>query len=178
MPIATRPLRYRDGPVELTGYVAVDEQPGNPRPGLLLVHGGGGLDENARHQARRYAALGYPVLACDMFGEIPADREQVMTRIRAMDEDPDAMVSRAMAGVRELRGLSEVDGRVAAVGFCFGGTTVLTLARAGADLAGVISMHGGLSTSRPAQRVRCTRRSSSATAQTIRMYQLTTWCAS
>jgi dienelactone hydrolase len=121
------------------------------------VHGGAGLDDHAREQARRYAGLGYTVLAGDMYGAgVAGDREQIMATVTALRDDPDLLVRRGQAGLDALAGCPEAGGGFAAVGFCFGGMTVLTLARSGAraagqSLAGVVSMHGRLATSRPAQ---------------------------
>jgi dienelactone hydrolase len=69
MQISERPLPYRDLDTQLTGLLYTGDAIPGPRPGILLVHGGAGLDEHARQQARRYAALGYVVHACDMFGD-------------------------------------------------------------------------------------------------------------
>ena len=105
----------------------------------------------AREQACRYAALGYAVLACDMFGDgIAGDRERVMTCLLALRDDPDLLIRRGQAGLTALAGCPEAAGPTAAVGFCFGGMAALALARAGADLAGVVSIHGSLATSAPA----------------------------
>ena len=69
MNIAIRDLSYRDLDASLTGLFCWNEAQEGPRPGILLIHGGAGLDAHAREQACRYAALGYAVLACDMFGD-------------------------------------------------------------------------------------------------------------
>jgi dienelactone hydrolase len=152
MAIEARDVPYQDGETTLTGVLAFDAG-GAARPGIALVHGGAGLDAHAREQAERYAGLGYTVLAVDMFGGGGAgDREAMMNRIRSMRDDPDGLARRAAAGVTALRACEEASGCFAAVGFCFGGTTVLTMARAGMDLRGVISMHGGLSTPRRAEK--------------------------
>ena len=112
---------------------------------MLLVHGGAGLDGHARAQAERIAALGYVVFACDMFGDgVAGDRERTMAAIAALIGDPDRLCRRAEAGLRVLVAHPRVDGRIAAVGYCFGGTTVLELARRGAAVAGVACVHGGL----------------------------------
>ena len=125
---------------------------GRKLPGLLLVHGGAGLDDHAKGQAQRYAAQGYVVLACDMFGEgVAGNRERVIACLTGLRDDPPSLVRRAQAGLASLASCPEVDGRLAAVGFCFGGLTVLTLARSGAALAGVVSMHGSLATPSPAE---------------------------
>jgi dienelactone hydrolase len=152
MAIATRELTYHDQDTALTGVLASDGAAPGPRPGLLLVHGGAGLDDHAKGQARRYAEHGYVVLACDMFGDgVAGDRERVIACLTGLRDDPDRLVRRATAGLTALAASAQTDGRFAAVGFCFGGLTVLTLARAGAALSGVVSMHGSLATVRPAE---------------------------
>lgn len=151
MSIAVRSVSYRHQETALTGLLAWDEA-ASGSPGVLMVHGGGGIDDHVRGQARRYASLGYAVFACDMLGEgVAGNRERVMAQLRVLRDDPDRLCAMAQAGVAAMSEFPEVDGCFAAVGFCFGGLTVLSLARAGADLAGVVSMHGSLATVRPAQ---------------------------
>jgi dienelactone hydrolase len=155
--IAVRDLPYDDLGLPLAGLLCWDEAQDGPRPGILLIHGGAGLDAHARDQARRYAALGYAVLACDMFGpEVAGNRERVMACLLALRDDPALLVRRARAGLAALAGCPQAGGRMAAVGFCFGGMAALTLARAGTDLAGpdlasAVSIHGSLATRRPAE---------------------------
>jgi dienelactone hydrolase len=152
MALATRPVNYDDQAAALTGVLVWDDAASRPVPGLLLVHGGAGLDDHARGQARRYAEHGYAVLAGDMFGEgVAGNRERVMACLTGLRDDPERLARRARAGLAALAGCPEADGRLAAVGFCFGGLAVLTLARSGADLTGVVSIHGSLATPRPAQ---------------------------
>lgn len=152
MAITTRTVAYRDGDTPLQGVLAYDDTQPAPKPGVLLVHGGAGLDDHSRGQAQRYAALGHTVLACDMYGPgVAGDRDRIRALLTELRNDPDRLVRRAVAGIDALRDCPEAGGCLAAVGFCFGGMTVITLARAGVDLAGVISMHGALATVRPAQ---------------------------
>jgi len=152
MATATRTVTYTDEETALTGFLAWDDAAAHALPGLLLVHGGAGLDDHAKGQAQRYAAHGYTVLACDMFGDgVAGDRERVMACLMGLRDDPQRMSRRAGAGLAALAGCPEADGRFAAIGFCFGGLAVLTLARSGADLAGVVSMHGSLATAKPAE---------------------------
>ena len=152
MNIATRDLSYRDLETPLTGLFCWNETQEGPRPGILLIHGGAGLDAHAREQACRYAALGYAVLAGDMFGDgIAGDRERVMACLLALRDDQDRLVRRGQAGLAALAGCPEAAGPAAAVGFCFGGMAALALARAGTNLAAVVSIHGSLGTSAPAQ---------------------------
>jgi dienelactone hydrolase len=155
--IATRDLSYRDLDTPLTGLFCWDAAQERPQPGILLIHGGAGLDAHAREQACRYAGLGYAVLACDMFGAgIAGDRERVMACLLALRDDPDRLVRRGQAGLAALAGCPEATGPMAAIGFCFGGMAALALARAGTDLAGaalagVVSIHGSLATRAPAR---------------------------
>ena len=161
--IATRDLPYADQGTPLTGFLCWDRAANRPRPGLLLIHGGAGLDDHARQQARRYAALGYTVLAGDMYGDgVAGSRERVMAALMALRDDPAALVGRGAAGLTALAACAEAAGPEAAgaavagpglgvVGFCFGGLAALALARSGqADLAAVVTMHGSLATTAPA----------------------------
>src|SRR5579859_2600900 len=121
-----------------------------PRPGLLLIHGGAGLDDHARGQAVRYSELGYTVLACDLFGpEVAGDRERIIATVTALRDDPDLLVERGGAALDALLESPRTNGRAAAIGFCFGGLAALTLARAGLPLTAAVSMHGSLATPRP-----------------------------
>jgi dienelactone hydrolase len=143
---------YHDGGTPLTGVLFRDERAPGPGPGILLIHGGAGLDEHARGQARRYAALGYPVFACDMLGDgVAGDRERVVAALTALRDDPALMDRRARAGLDILSRAPGAGGPVAAVGFCFGGLVALTLARAGAPVAGAVSVHGSLAAVRRAE---------------------------
>jgi dienelactone hydrolase len=150
--ITTQDLPYLDQEIPLTGLLCRDETLTGSRPGVLLIHGGAGLDEHARQQARRYAALGYVVLACDMFGDgTGGDRDRIMRCITALRDDPALMVRRAQAGLTALAGCPGTDGRTAAIGFCFGGLAALQLARSGQPMDAVVSIHGSLASSQPAQ---------------------------
>ena len=152
MRINTQSIAYRDGETELTGLLAWDDSQFGERPGVLVVHGGAGLDNHAKGRARRLAGLGLVVFACDLYGNgVAGNRELVMSRIMELRKDPARLLERAQRGIEVLTSNPQVDGRIAAVGYCFGGMTVLELARSGMDLAGVASLHGSLETSRRAQ---------------------------
>jgi dienelactone hydrolase len=143
---------YHDGDTALTGFLVWDDARSDPRPGILLVHAGAGLDDHAKERSRRLAALGFAVLACDMYGDgVAGDRQRVMARINELRSDRARLCQRAQAAIPVLASHPQVDGRLAAVGYCFGGMTVLELARAGFPLAGVVSIHGSLETTQPAQ---------------------------
>ncbi len=151
MSINARDIAYSDLDTQLTGMHCWDDEQTGDRPGILLIHGGAGLDEHARGQARRYAALGYVVFACDLLGDAAGDRDRVVAALTALRDDPSFMVRRTRAGLATLLDLPGTNGSAAAVGFCFGGLAALTLARSGAGIAGVISMHGSLTTVAPAK---------------------------
>jgi dienelactone hydrolase len=144
-------IEYRDGDAQLRGMLVWDNHD-RKRPGLLVVHGGAGLDDHARGRARQLAELNLLVFACDMYGPgVIGDRERVMASITELVGDRDKLSQRALAGISVLASHPRVNGKVAAVGYCFGGRTVLELPRSGADLAGVISVHGSLETATPAR---------------------------
>jgi dienelactone hydrolase len=150
--IETELVRYSDGDAKLTGYFAWDGARAGTRPGVLVVHGGAGLDDHAKGRARRLAAHGYVAFACDMYGEgVPGNRQRVMETIGELRSDPARLTRRGLAGVSVLKARSAVDGRLAAVGYCFGGMAVLEMARQGAIFDGVVSVHGSLETSHPAR---------------------------
>src|ERR1700736_1642617 len=147
-----QPVNYSDGDVHLTGFLAFDPTRTGRRPGILVVHGGRGLDDHAKGRARQLAEKGFVAFACDMYGDdVTGDRERKMARIKELSGDPARLCQRAMAGIEVLASHPQVEGRMAAVGYCFGGMTVLELARAGVEVAGVVSIHGSLKTTRPAQ---------------------------
>jgi dienelactone hydrolase len=144
-------VTYHDAGTTLHGEL-FRSRPG--LPGVLLIHGGAGLDEHARTQARRWAGLGYAVFACDMFGEgVAGDRERVIACLTGLRDNPGRLVRRAGAGLGALREHGQVSGPVGAVGYCFGGLAALTLARAGAGIDAAVSIHGTLTTPTPARAV-------------------------
>ncbi len=150
--VSTRVVTYSDLGTPLTGILSWDAAREGRMPAILLIHGGAGLDDHARDQARRYAGLGYAVLACDMYGDgVAGDREKIMACATALRDDPAFLVRRARTGLAALAACPEAGAETAAVGFCLGGMVALTLARSGAGLAGVVSMHGSLTTVAPAE---------------------------
>jgi len=143
-------LEYTDGEVVLTGYLSGGGGV-NRAPGLLIFHGGAGLDGHAREQSDRYAARGYIALAADLFGPgAMASRETVMATIVALRSERELLSRRASAALTALRRQPTCSGRVGVVGFCFGGLAALEFARAGAEVDAVVSIHGSLATERPA----------------------------
>ena len=128
-------------------------EPGTgPRAGVLVFPEAFGLSEHAISRAERLAKMGYVALACDLHGDarLVDDLEQAIGLLKPLFADPSRTRARAGGGLHALTARAEVDaGRVAAIGFCFGGTMALELARAGAELKAVIGFHSGLGTAAP-----------------------------
>ena len=151
MQIATKQVTYKDAATTLNGIFFWNESETTERPGVLVVHGGAGLDDHAKNRARRFAELGYVAFACDMYGEgIAGSRERIMACINELRAEPDRLPRRANAGIDVLKSHPLTSHHIAAVGYCFGGMTVLELARSGAPITGAVSVHGSLDTKRPA----------------------------
>lgn len=153
--VVGKAVEYQHGADVLEGYLAYDDAVQGKRPGVLVVHEWRGLDEYAKSRAEQLAALGYVAFAVDMYGKgIRAkDHEEAARLAGIYKSDRTLMRERAKAGYDYLKSYPLTDsGRIAAIGYCFGGTTVLEMARAGFDLKGAASFHGGLSTPVPAGR--------------------------
>jgi dienelactone hydrolase len=149
----TRDIDYRDPSANLRGYLAWDETATEPRPDVLVFHEGLGLGEFAMARARMLAELGHVALAADMFGDRRQARnlEEAGKLIGELRNEPEMLRARGRAALATLAALPQVDaGRIAAIGFCFGGSVVLELARSRADLKAVVSFHGVLATKTPA----------------------------
>jgi dienelactone hydrolase len=152
--IKTEAVIYNQGQVEAHSFLAYDDSLGGKRPGVLVVPEWWGLNDYARHRAKMLARLGYVALAVDIYGDgkTTVDPKQAAAwsgELKAGDRHE--LRTRIAAALAKLKSEPRVDpSRTAAIGYCFGGTTVLELARSGADLSGVVSFHGGLDTPRPA----------------------------
>ena len=128
------------------------EPAAEPRAGVLVFPEAFGLGEHAISRAERLAALGFVALACDLHGngELVDDLQQAIGLLQPMYADPSKTRARATGGLKALTARAEVDAsRIGAIGFCFGGTMALELARSGADLAAVVGFHSGLGTAAP-----------------------------
>ena len=149
----TRDVEYRCDEVTLRGHLVFDETVAAKRPGVVVFHEGLGLGDFAIERARMIAELGYVALAADMFGERRQARnlQEVATLVGGLRAEPEKLRARGRAALSALAALPLVDaGRLAAIGFCFGGSVVLELAREGADLKAAVSFHGALATKIPA----------------------------
>jgi dienelactone hydrolase len=140
-------VAYEDAGVQLEGYLAYDDALTGRRPGVLVVHEFWGLNEYARGRAEQLAALGYVAFAVDMYGKgkVTKHPEEAGEWAKQVDSNVRTWQQRALAGLEVLKKEPRTDpGRIAAIGYCFGGSTVQQLAYSGADIKGVVSFHGSL----------------------------------
>jgi dienelactone hydrolase len=151
--VKTEPVAYKDGDVALEGLLAYDDAAQGARPLVLVVHEWWGLNDYAKGRARQLAEMGYVAFAVDMYGKgvLATDAKQAGELAGKLKGDRKLMRQRVVAALDAVKSNPRVDPkRIAAIGYCFGGTTVLELARSGADIAAVVSFHGGLDTPAPA----------------------------
>lgn len=152
--VQTRDIEYRQGNTVLKGFVAWNDSIPAKRPGVLVVHEWWGLNEHARHQARRLAEAGYVGFALDMYGngKVTTHPQDAQAFVAEVTKDPAVLAARFNAALEALKQDPHVDTtRIAAIGYCFGGAVVLGMARSGADLKAVVTFHGALATQSPAQ---------------------------
>ena len=149
--VVSKPVQYTHEGTVLEGYLAYDDSAMDKRPGVLVVHEWWGLNDYVRSRVDKLARLGYVAFALDMYGKgvwttKPAEAKELSGHLGGTP----LLRTRAQAGLDILRKNSQVDpAKIAAIGYCFGGTTVLELAYSGADLAGVVTFHGGLTAPKP-----------------------------
>ena len=152
--IKTATVTYKDGSAELEGFVAYDDAVKGPRAGVLVIHDWTGLQEYAKSRATQLAELGYVAFAADIYGKgvRPIEPKDCAVQAGTYKNDLPLLRRRVLLGLDQLKAQPGVDAtKLAAIGYCFGGTSVLELARSGADVRGIVTFHGGLSTSQPAK---------------------------
>lgn len=145
-------VEYRDGDTVLEGYLAYDDAVSGKRPGILVVHDWMGISAETRRRCDMLAGLGYVAFAADIYGKgvRPTSPQEASTQAMKYKGDRALFRRRLNVALDQLRKDPRVDpARLAAIGFCFGGTGVLELARSGADVRGVVSFHGGLDSLHP-----------------------------
>lgn len=150
--IHTQTLEYKDGNTTLEGYLAYDDSVSGKRPAVLVVHQWKGLGPYEKKRAEMLAQMGYVALAADIYGKgiRPADPKAAGAEAGKYKGNRAMLRKRVSAGLDALLKNEMADPkRVAAIGYCFGGTTVIELARSGADIAGVVSFHGALDSPGP-----------------------------
>ena len=145
--VVTRTIAYDHDGQKLQGYLAYDDAKSGPRPGVLVIHEWWGLNDYTKMRARQLAEMGYVAFAADMYGDgrTTRDPKEAQAWSSAVSSQPGMLAARSKAGLDVMRKEKVTDvEKMAAIGFCFGGTTVLQLAYAGLPLKGVVTFHGGL----------------------------------
>ena len=151
--VKTETVEYKQGDTVLEGYWAWDDAAKKPKPAVIVVHEWKGPGEYTRQRAQQLAKLGYVAFAADIYGKDvrPRSHEEAGKAAGMLRENRDLMRARAQAAIDLVAKDKRVDpSKMAAIGYCFGGTTVLELARSGAKVGGVVSFHGGLDSPAPA----------------------------
>lgn len=140
-------VTYKAGDTVMKGFIVYDDAVKAKRPGMIVVHEWWGITKHIRDEARRYAGEGYTAMVVDMYGDAktadnPTDAGALSGAVR---KNPAAMIARFDAAKELLSHHASVDAsRIGAAGYCFGGSVVLDMARAGSDLKGVAAFHAGL----------------------------------
>ncbi|MEG3638591.1 dienelactone hydrolase family protein [Magnetococcus sp. PR-3] len=140
-------IPYNDGQTQLAGYLVWDDQFSGKRPGVLVVHEWWGLNDYAKSRARQLASMGYIAFAADMYGKghVTEHAKEAKGWMKQVTANVAGWRKRADLALSQLKASPLVDAqRVAAVGYCFGGGTVMQMAYGGSDLLGVASFHGPL----------------------------------
>jgi len=151
--VKTELVKYRQGDTELQGFLAYDDAAIGKRPGILVCPEWWGLNDYAKYRARMLAELGYVAMAVDLFGNGQTTRDpQVAGKLAgALKSNRSLLRQRVNAGLEEFKRNGHVDAaRIGAIGYCFGGTTALELARSGADVKAIVTFHAGLDSPNPA----------------------------
>lgn len=148
MSIQVLEVEYKDGDTVFEAHVAWDEALSGSRPGVLVSHAWGGRSEFEDRKAEQLAELGYVGFALDLYGKgvRGSNPKENAALMQPLLDDRATLQNRMQLALEQLRNQKDVDSsRTAAIGFCFGGLCVLDLARSGADVCGVASFHGLLS---------------------------------
>ena len=152
--IVTKRVEYKQGDTVLEGFLAYDDSKKGPMPGVLIIHDWDGVTGYEETRAKMLAEMGYVAFAADIYGKgvRPKNAQESGQNAGRYRADIPLFRARLQAGLDELKKQSQVDkGKTAAIGYCFGGGGVLELARSGADVSGVVSFHGSLTTPSPAK---------------------------
>ncbi|MBD1548033.1 dienelactone hydrolase family protein [Roseibium aggregatum] len=145
--VQTKTIEYKDGDTVLKGVLAWDDAMSGKQPGVLVVHEWWGLNDYAKSRAEALAKEGYVAFALDMYGDdkVTEHGKEAGEWMKQITSNIEAWQARAQAGLDVLKAQDNVDGgKVAAIGYCFGGATVMQMAYAGADVQAVVSFHGSL----------------------------------
>ena len=151
--IKTETVEYREGGTVLEGFVSYDDASSARRPGVMIVPEWYGVTAFTKKIGDRIAALGYLAFGVNVYGKgiRPASVESAQKESEPYYQDRMLLRRRGNAGLVALRAQKLLDqGKVAGIGYCFGGITLLEMARGGADFGGLVAFHTQLMTSTPA----------------------------
>lgn len=152
-----KPVEWHVGNDHFSGYVVYDDAGKAKRPGLVMVPDWYGVTDSALEKAKHIAGQDYVVLLTDVYGKgvRPKSNDEALAQVKKLNGDDmawRARINKAVDVLKAQAGSAPLDAsKIGALGYCFGGSTVLELARSGADIAGVVTFHGGLSTPMPAK---------------------------
>jgi dienelactone hydrolase len=151
--ISTSSVEYTVNGVTMDGYLAYDHAKQTPRPGILVIHDWMGLGRFIKNKTEELAEQGYVAFAADIYGKNirPKNQEEASRLATQYKENRQLLRERVRSAFDKLAAMKEVDAaKIVVIGYCFGGTTALELARSGAPVVGTVSFHGGLSSPTPA----------------------------
>ncbi len=151
--VKSRTVDYKIGDQAFQGVFVYPQAAKGKIPGVVMVHNWLGISDETKKQAERVARLGLAVFAVDVYGKDvrPKNQQEAAAVSAKYKNDRKLFRERVMRGLELVREQKEVDpAKTIAVGYCFGGTGVIELARAGADVQAVVSLHGGLDSPNPA----------------------------
>ena len=132
-------ITYEADGLRMVSHLYDTGQEGSPRPGILVFPEAFGLGDHAKSRAQRLAGLGYVAMACDLHGDgrLVHDLPEALGLVGPLRAEPTWARARARGALEALQGRPEVDPtKIAAIGYCFGGTMALELARSGAEVTG------------------------------------------
>jgi dienelactone hydrolase len=151
--VKSEPLAYQQGNTALEGVLYYDDADTAPRRAVLVCHEWWGLNDYSKKRAEQLAQMGYVALAVDVYGKgvNAKSMDEAAKMSTALKNDRATLRARVTAALNALKTRKGVDPRkIAAIGYCFGGTTALELARSGADVVGTVAFHAALATPTPA----------------------------
>ena len=150
--IKSETVEYKAGDVPFEGVLFYDDADSTPRRAVMVCHEWWGLNDYSKRRAEQLAQMGYVAFAVDVYGKgVQAKTmEEARRMATALRNDRATLRARINAALTTLKARKEVNpAKIAVIGYCFGGTTALELARSGAEVVGVVSFHGGLATPTP-----------------------------
>jgi dienelactone hydrolase len=147
--MVSQDVEYEVSGTMYQGYMVCNTALGENQPAVMIIHDWDGLGEYEKKRAEMLAGEGYAVFAADLYGQgiRPTTLEDKKARSGALYSDREEMRARILGGLKTMRSMDCIDPEsIVVMGYCFGGSATLELARAGANLQGFVSIHGGLAT--------------------------------